>query len=108
MRIAVSSKGETLESDIDERFGRCTYFVIAEVSKDKYEFLESVKNDGAERAGSAGPFAAKLLAEKNIEVIITGEVGPSALDVLKQFGIKIHKASGKVEDAIRKLANNLE
>gem|GEM_PF-4360272 len=31
MRIAISSKGMDKESQIDQRFGRCTHFLIVDV-----------------------------------------------------------------------------
>ena len=34
-KIAISSTGKTLESEIDERFGRCRYFLIIEIEKKK-------------------------------------------------------------------------
>lgn len=104
MKIAVSAKGSTMERDIDERFGRCPYFIIVEVADGNYKFLETVKNIGSKRTGGAGSFAAKLVAEKKVDAVITGEVGPNAFEVLKQFGIKIHKSSGKVEAALKQYA----
>lgn len=104
MKIAISSKGTNLNSEIDERFGRCPYFIIAEVSGKKCQFIECVKNDAAEQSGAAGAFAAKLVAQKGASAVITGEVGPNALQVLSQFGIRIFKASGNIGNALQKMS----
>jgi len=37
------------------------------------------------------------MAEKNINAVITGNVGPRALDVLNQFDIEIYTGEGTVE-----------
>jgi predicted Fe-Mo cluster-binding NifX family protein len=108
MKIALSSKGQTIDSEIDERFGRCPFFIIAEITGKKYEILESIRNDAAERSGGAGAFAAKLVAQKGVEAVLTGEVGPHALEILNQFNIKIYKASGKIGDALKKYAIQFE
>jgi predicted Fe-Mo cluster-binding NifX family protein len=75
---------------------------IVMITGKKFEILESVKNDAANRSGGAGAFAAKLVAQKGVDAVITGEVGPHALEILKQFNIKIHKASGHIELALKK------
>jgi len=45
------------------------------------------------------------MAEKNIEAIITKNVGPRALDVLNQFGIDIYIGEGTVEKALQEFIN---
>jgi predicted Fe-Mo cluster-binding NifX family protein len=35
MKIAVSAAGNTLDSLVDPRFGRCAYFIIADVEEMK-------------------------------------------------------------------------
>ncbi|MBN2142857.1 NifB/NifX family molybdenum-iron cluster-binding protein [Candidatus Woesearchaeota archaeon] len=100
MKIAISSKGKTLDSEIDERFGRCAQFLIVETSAGQAELVEAMPNEAASRAGGAGPFAAKQLAEKKVDCVITGEVGPHAQEVLDQFGIRIYKGAGKASEAL--------
>jgi predicted Fe-Mo cluster-binding NifX family protein len=51
MRIAVSSAGAGLDSEIDPRFGRCSHFVI--VDSETMEF-ETIENPNVMAAGGAG------------------------------------------------------
>jgi len=48
-----------------------------------------------------GVLTAKLMAEKNIQSIITGSVGPRALDVLNQFNIEIYSGEGIIKDVLQ-------
>jgi len=48
-----------------------------------------------------GVLTAKLMAEKNIQAVITGSVGPRALDVLKQFNIEIYSGEGIIKDVLQ-------
>jgi len=59
--------------------------------------------------GGAGISAAQLMAEKNINAVITKNVGPRALDVLKQFNIGIYAGDGTIEKVLREfIAGKLE
>ncbi|MGD9302757.1 MAG: NifB/NifX family molybdenum-iron cluster-binding protein, partial [Desulfobacterales bacterium] len=51
MIIAVSSYGKDLNSQIDPRFGRCSYFLV--VNPDDMSF-EVFKNESAVLGGGAG------------------------------------------------------
>ena len=66
MRIAVSSTGPGLESEIDPRFGRCECFVI--VDSDSME-AEAVSNPNVMAAGGAGIQTAQLVADKGAQVV---------------------------------------
>ena len=101
MKIAISSTNENIESDVSEIFGRCPYFIIAEIKNQKIENTETIKNENVEQTSGAGISTAKLMAEKNVEAVITGNVGPRALDVLKQFNIDIYSGEGIVKDILQ-------
>ena len=98
MKIAISSDGNTVESKIDQRFGRCKYFVI--VDTDDISKIETIENPGAIEAHGAGIKAAQQLGESNVKAVITGQLGPNAIAVLDQLGIKAYHASGIVKTAI--------
>ena len=99
MKIAITATACNLDADIDPRFGRCQYFIIADPDTMEFETLE---NSGAAAGGGAGIATAQTLAGKNIETVITGNCGPNAYETLMAAGIKvITGVSGKVREAIK-------
>jgi len=98
MKIGVSSAGPSLDADIDPRFGRCQYFIIADPDTMEFEALE---NSGAMAGGGAGISTAQTIAGKGIGAVLTGNCGPNAYQVLAAAGIKVVTGvSGKVRQAI--------
>ncbi|MGD9117936.1 MAG: NifB/NifX family molybdenum-iron cluster-binding protein [Dehalococcoidia bacterium] len=98
MKIAISANGPTLDAEVDPRFGRCPYFIIAD--PDTMEF-EAIDNASAMASGGAGISAAQMVAGKGVAAIITGNCGPNAHQVLAAANIEmITGASDKVKDVI--------
>ena len=98
MKIAISSLGENLESQIDPRFGRCQYIIFYDVGSGEFECS---KNENVNAQGGAGIQTAQFVADKNAEVVITGNLGPNAVKTLHAAGIKTFGgASGSVKQAI--------
>jgi len=99
MKIAVSSTGPRLDSPVDPRFGRCKYFII--IDADTMEF-EGLENPNVMSSGGAGISTAQMIAAKGVKVVITGNCGPNAYEVLFQAGIQlITGVTGLVRDAIQ-------
>ena len=61
MLVAISSKGNSMESMMDPRFGRAEYFIIADTDTMEFEVLE---NTAAVSGGGAGISASQLLIDK--------------------------------------------
>ncbi len=101
MKIAVSSIDKDIESNVSDVFGRCPYFIIAEIEHQKIKKTEAIKNESIDQTSGAGISAAQLMAEKNINAVITGNVGPRALDVLKQFSIEIYSGEGAIKEVLQ-------
>jgi len=98
MKVAVTSTGPDLNSQVDPRFGRCAYFII--VDPDTMEF-EAIPNPNVNAPSGAGIQSAQLVAEKGAEVVITGAVGPNAMMALQQAGIQVVTgASGTVREVV--------
>ena len=98
MKICVSASSGNLDTNVDSRFGRCPYFVI--VDSETMEFT-AVSNDSTNAAHGAGIQAAQTVANMGASVVITGNVGPNAFNVLSASGIKIViGASGSIREAI--------
>ena len=100
VKIGISSTGQDLESNIDARFGRCPYFLVVEIEDKEIKSVEAVENIAVQQAGGAGVSAAQIVGDKGVEIVITGNVGPRAFDVLIQLGIKIYQAQGKIKDVV--------
>lgn len=100
MKIAITSTGNTLESKIDERFGRCAYLVIYDTETKSTEFLP---NPHKEAESGAGPAAVQLLASREVSKIVAGEFGikiKSLLDSLKIQMIVFKKPELKIQEVI--------
>jgi predicted Fe-Mo cluster-binding NifX family protein len=102
VKIAVSSMGKSIESNVSDIFARCPFFIIAEIKNQKIDKTEIIENESTNQMSGAGISAAQLMAEKNVNAVITGNVGPRAFDVLKQFNIEIYRGEGKVKEAVEK------
>ena len=98
MKIAVSAKGQGLDSPIDPRFGRSQYFIVTDTDTGH---VAALSNNNATAQGGAGIQTAQLMADEGIELVITGSVGPKADQVLTQAGIKVYNVKdGTVKDAL--------
>jgi predicted Fe-Mo cluster-binding NifX family protein len=83
MKVAITSTGNSLESTIDPRFGRCSYFVIYDTETGGVEILPNPNRDAQD---GAGPASVQLVASRGVKKIISGEFGvkiKSLLDSLK-------------------------
>lgn len=98
MKVAVSSTGPSLDSQVDPRFGRCPYFVIVDTQTMDFE---AVENPNIMAMGGAGIQSAQLIANKGAEVILTGNCGPNAFQTFSAAGVKVVVgAVGLVKEAI--------
>jgi len=88
MIVCVTSDGASAESLLDPRFGRCSYFIFHDTETGKDEAVENVS---AKAGGGAGVSSGQLMVEKCVEAVITGNVGPNAMNVLKAGGIGIYR-----------------
>lgn len=107
MKIAVSATADNLDAMVDPRFGRCAYFMILEVKNKKIKDSEAIQNTGAQARGGAGISAAQLVANKGVQVVISGNMGPNAFGVLSQNDIKIVTGVGgiTVKEAVQRYLN---
>lgn len=105
MKIAITSTGNTLESRIDERFGRCAFFVIYDTETKATEFIPNPHKDAE---SGAGPAAVQLVASREVSKIVAGEFGmkiKSLLDSLKIQMIIFKKPELKIQEVIDILNN---
>ena len=100
MKICITSQGDTLDSQVDPRFGRCQYFIIADTESSDFE---AVQNSNISGMGGVGIQSAQFIAEKQAKVVLTGNVGPNAFQGLQAAGIEIITGvSGSIKEVIEK------
>jgi predicted Fe-Mo cluster-binding NifX family protein len=98
MKIAITTTGNDIDSDVDSRFGRCINFLIIDTDS---TLVEVVENKSTQSAHGAGIGAAQNVVSMKVEALITGHVGPNAFMALSKAGIKIYTgANGTVKDAL--------
>lgn len=104
MKMAISATGSTLGAAVDRRFGRCAWFILVDPETMEYEALE---NRGADAGTGAGTGAAQLVLEREVDAVISGQVGPNAYEVLKQGGVQIFIApeESSVREALDKFTS---
>ena len=96
MKICITATGRDLDDGVDQVFGRARYFLLVDSGT---RAVEAVEN--APGAHGAGVQAAQLLSEKGVDVLITGNVGPNAVQGLQAAGVRIYTgASGTARDAL--------
>jgi predicted Fe-Mo cluster-binding NifX family protein len=86
MKVCVSATSSSLDAQLDPRFGRCVYFIIADPQTLQFE---AVSNESKDATGGAGIQAAQQIVNKGATVVITGNVGPNAFQALSAANVEI-------------------
>lgn len=103
MKVAITSSGNSLESKLDQRFGRCSFFVIYDTETKGMEFIPNPNKDAQE---GAGPASVQLVASRNVNKIISGEFGikiKSLIDSLKIQMIALKDSDKSINEVIEML-----
>ncbi len=99
MIIVVSSVGNSKYAMTDLRFGRCSNFAVYNTKTDTFQFVE---NTAVKSGHGAGINAAQVVAELDANVVLTGNLGPKAKQVLDASGIKGYQIEEmNIEEAVR-------
>ncbi|MCK5310568.1 MAG: NifB/NifX family molybdenum-iron cluster-binding protein [Desulfobacteraceae bacterium] len=100
MKVVVSSTGEDINSQIDPRFGRCSFFIIIDT---KDMSFESFNNENIALSGGAGIQSASFVASKGVQSVLTGNCGPKAMQVFSTAKVDVFTGfSGSVKEAVEK------
>jgi len=103
MKIAVSASGKDLDAQINQRFGRCDYFLI--IDPDTME-THSFPNENNAQTSGAGIQAASFVISKGATTVLTGNCGPKAMDVFAAENISVYTGqAGTVRHAVAAFKN---
>ena len=87
MRIAVSAEGNHgLESVVSLHFGRCPYYVLADVESAQVKEVRVVENPyyGQHVPGQVPAF----IQSQGVDVMLTGGMGRRAIALFEEYGIE--------------------
>ena len=99
MKIAVSAKGQSAQDTVDPSFGRCAGFVVYDSVSGSFSFLDNSRQQNLTQG--AGIQTAQMLSQAGIDVLISGQLGPKAMDALSNTRIQIFSSSAQtVQEAI--------
>lgn len=84
MKIALPSR----QNNIDDHFGHCEYFTVFTVDKDKHEILQQETISAPAGCGCKSNIA-QTLSAMGVELMIAGNMGDGAVNVLKLSGIEV-------------------
>ena len=98
MKICVTAEASGLDAPADPRFGRSPFFVVVDLDSMNEN---SVPNSDAGASSGAGIQAAQIVTKLGVSVLITGNVGPNALQTLSAAKIEVYKhQGGSVRDVV--------
>lgn len=103
MKIAITSTGNSPESNLDSRFGRCSYFVVYDNESHSTEFIP---NPNKENVEGAGPASVQLVASRGVKKVVSGEFGAKVKAIFDQLQIQLivlNEPEKKISDIIELL-----
>ena len=105
-KIAVSSQGPNLDDLVDPRFGRAAGFVIVDPQTMEFSYLDNLA--ARDMGSGAGIQAAETVTRAGARVVLTGSVGPKAMQVLEAAGIRAVEDMGNltVREVVTRLRND--
>jgi predicted Fe-Mo cluster-binding NifX family protein len=94
MKVAISTDGDSVSA----HFGRCEGYTIVKIENNSIISKKVISNPGHQPG-----FLPQFLKEKGVDYIIAGGMGPKAVELFNQAGIKvILGVTDKVDDVLDK------
>ncbi len=102
MKVAITAKKDSLDAEMDPRFGRCLYFMIYDTDTKESRF---VRNPSDQAQHGAGTGAVQLIANEGAVKAVSGEFGPKAQEMLDKLSIqtKVYPEGKKISEIIAEL-----
>ncbi len=100
MKIVITAQDNSLNSEVDPRFGRCKYFALVDSTTNDVEFIE---NTGVNADSGAGVQSAQKVVDLQAEAVLTGRVGPKAMRGLETGKVRVYEGiTGTIATVIEK------
>jgi len=100
MKVCITAGASGLDAPLDPGFGRCPFFVMVDLDSMNET---SVSNTNAGESRGAGIQVAQTIVKFGASALITGNIGPNALQTLTAANIEVYQQQGgTVRDAVDK------
>ena len=100
MKIAIASEKEELNSKVCPTAGRSPFYLVFENKK----LIKTIKNPFAVGGGGAGFGVIQMLANEDVNMIISGKFGTNMITALEQKNMEYKSVENKtVEEVLLEL-----
>jgi predicted Fe-Mo cluster-binding NifX family protein len=100
MKIAVAAIGREETSEVSPRSGRSKFYLIF---NEKGNLLEAISNPFSRGGGGAGFGVAKMLADKDVDIVVGRQVGEHMDEILKMRGLKYCEMTGTAKEVVARI-----
>ncbi len=103
MKIAISATGRNVERNMIATFCGCDFFLIIDT---KTNSMIAVENENKDIPSEVRGTAEQLVSNAGVEgvdAVVASDIGPRALEIFDQHGIKVYQGEGKIKNAIQQL-----
>lgn len=88
-----------LESSLSTHFGRCPFYILVDVSKERIMGFQLIENPYFQRHQPG--VIPNFIDSQKADVMIAGEMGPRAIGLFKQLGIEVVSGvEGKIREVL--------
>ena len=99
MKVAVTSQGKELSSEIDPRFGRAKWLLLVDTETEVAGAYDNTVN--LNLAQGAGIQTGQNVVNLGAEAVITGNIGPNAYKTLSKANVKVYLSEIKtIQEAV--------
>jgi len=88
MKVAISTSGKELSSELDPRFGRAAGFLVIDTDTNEFTYHDNTQN--LQAAQGAGIQAAQNVAATGVKAVVTGHMGPKAFTAVDRGNIDVY------------------
>jgi predicted Fe-Mo cluster-binding NifX family protein len=85
MNVAISAQGTDWNAPVETHFGRARYLLIVDSETGRITVHDNIKN--LNELQGAGIRSAQTLVNLGAQVLLTGSIGPKALETLRAAGV---------------------
>jgi predicted Fe-Mo cluster-binding NifX family protein len=97
MKIAVAAIRKDETSEVSPRSGRSKFYLIF---NERGDLLEVISNPFSRGGGGAGFGVAKMLADKDVDIVVGRQIGEHMEEALKMRGLEYYEMTGSAKDAV--------